>query len=452
MRRVPEAEAAIAEPAAAPRTWLVAVDDDPTGCQSVSGIPLLTRWDTETLAEAARRAAPVTFVLTNSRSLDRAGASRLNGEVGRSLATVAERLGLALRLISRSDSTLRGHYPAEVTALATGAGMAPDGVLICPCFFEAGRYTAGGIHWVLSGGELIPACETEFARDETFGHTELTLAEWADARSDAPVPASQIAAADLAAGDRAAVRSVLEDAADGRPVVVNATNYAQLDVLVDAIEEVEAAGRCFVYRTGPSFVRARARLGPPALADLADLAGGSDERGLVAVGSLTALTRTQVARAHEAHGLAAVDLDASLVLEEASAATHIESVATEVADELARRDVVLATSATPAARADLSILQVSRAISDALVAAVRRISELRPPAWVIAKGGITSHDLLSRAFEVGVTTVVGQARPGIVPVLAIESGGRRWPFLIFPGNVGSPDVLADIVGDLVGRS
>ncbi|MDE0653864.1 MAG: hypothetical protein OXI26_09440 [bacterium] len=451
MWRVTEAEAAIVEPAAAPGTWLVAVDDDPTGCQSVSGIPLLTRWDTETLTEAARRAAPVTFVLTNSRSLDRAEASRLNGEVGRSLATVAERLGLALRLISRSDSTLRGHYPAEVTALATGAGMAPDGVLICPCFFEAGRYTAGGIHWVLADGELIPARETEFARDETFGHTELTLTEWADARSDAPASASQIAAADLAAGDRAAVRAVLEDAADGRPVVVNATNYAQLDVLVDVIEDVEAAGRCLVYRTGPSFVRARARLGPPALADLVGLAGG-DERGLVAVGSLTALTRTQVARARAVHGLAEVELNASLVLEEVAAAAHVESVAAEVADELATRDVVLATSAAPAARTDHSALQVSRTVSGALVAAVRRISELRPPGWVVAKGGITSHDLLSRAFEVGAATVVGQARPGIVPVLAIESGGRRWPFLIFPGNVGSPDVLAEIVGDLVRRS
>ena len=430
----------------------MAVDDDPTGCQSVSGIPLLTRWDIETLTQAARRAAAVTFVLTNSRSLDRAEASRLNGEVGRSLATVAERLGLSLRLISRSDSTLRGHYPAEVTALAGGAGISPDGVLICPCFFEAGRYTAGGVHWVLSNGELIPACETEFARDETFGHTELTLAEWADARSGAPAPASQIAATDLAAGDRAAVRAVLEDVADGRPVVVNATNYAQLDVLVDAIEEAEAAGRCLVYRTGPSFVRARARLGPPALADLAALAGGSGRCGLVAVGSLTALTRTQVARARAVHGLAEVQLEASVVLEEAAAAAHIESTAAHVAHELARHDVVLSTSAAPAVRADLSALQVSRAISDALVATVRRISELRPPGWVVAKGGITAHDLLSRAFDVGMTTVVGQARPGMVPVLAIESDGRRWPFLIFPGNVGAPDELADILGDLVGRS
>ena len=399
---------------------------------------------------AAQRAAPVTFVLTNSRSLDSAEASRVNQEVGRSLAAVAERLELSLRLISRSDSTLRGHYPAEVTALATGAGIAPDGVLICPCFFEAGRYTAGGIHWVLSGGELIPACETEFARDEIFGHTELTLAEWADVRSGVSAPAIQIAAADLAAADRSSVRATLEQASGARPVVVNATSYAQLAVLVDVIEEVEAEGRRFIYRTGPSFVRARARLGPPALADLSELASGDGARGLVAVGSLTTLTRTQVARAREAHGLAEVELSAALVLDGATAPAHIESVAAEVADELASRDVVLQTSPVPAARADLSALQASRTISDALVATVRRVRELRPPGWVVAKGGITSHDLLSRAFDVGVTTVVGQARPGIVPVLAIESGGRRWPFLIFPGNVGSPDTLADIVGDLVG--
>ena len=426
------------------------MDDDPTGCQSVSGIPLLTRWDVDTLTAAARLAAPVTFVLTNSRSVDSAKASQVNREVGRSLAAVAERLGLSLRLISRSDSTLRGHYPAEVTALADGAGIEPDGVLICPCFFEAGRYTAGGVHWVLSGGELIPACETEFARDEVFGHTELTLAAWADARSGAVPPAVQVEAADLAAGDSPAVAEVLRSASSGQPVVVNATSYAQLAVLVDAIEAVEAEGRCFVYRTGPSFVRARARLGPPALADLAALARGSD-RGLVAVGSLTALTREQVDRARAAHGLAAVELRASLVLDEALAQAHIEEMAEEVAGELGDRDVVLHTSASTAVHDGFSPLQVSRTISDALVSAVRRIAALRAPGWVVAKGGITSHDLLARAFDVGVTTVVGQARPGIVPVLEIESGGRGWPFLIFPGNVGSPDVLADIVGDLVGR-
>lgn len=429
----------------------MAVDDDPTGCQSVSGIPLLTRWDVEALTAAARRGAPVTFVLTNSRSLDGEAASRVNFEVGRSLATVAERLGMELRLISRSDSTLRGHYPAEVNALAAGAGVTPDGVLICPCFFEAGRYTAGGVHWVLSGGELIPARDTEFARDETFGHTELTLTEWADARSVAVPPAVQVEAADLAAGDSAAVVEVLRSASGGRPVVVNATGYAQLAVLVDAVEEVEAEGRCFVYRTGPSFVRARARLGQPALADLAALAHGGD-RGLVAVGSLTALTRRQVDRARAAHGLAAVELRAPLVLDEARAQAHIEEVADEVAGELEHRDVVLHTSASTAVREGLSPLQVSRTISDGLVSAVRRIAALRAPGWVVAKGGITSHDLLARAFDVGVTTVVGQARPGLVPVLAIESDGRRWPFLIFPGNVGSPDVLADIVGDLRGGS
>ena len=172
----------------------------------------------------------------------------------------------------------------------------------------------------------------------------------------------------------------------------------------------------------------------------------------MAVGSLTALTRQQVGRARAAHGLAAVELRAALVLDEARAQAHIDEVVDEVAGELGDRDVVLHTSASAAVREGLSPLQVSRAISDALVAAVRRIAARRAPGWVVAKGGITSHDLLARAFDVGVTTVVGQARPGLVPVLAIESGWRRWPFLIFPGNVGSTDVLADIVGDLVGRS
>lgn len=428
-------------------TWLVAVDDDPTRCQSVSGVPLLASWDADTLAAAARRRAPVTFVLTNSRSMTEDEAVRVNTEVGAALAHAAAAEGVALRLISRSDSTLRGHFPAEVTALAPGAGLTPDGIVICPAFFEAGRYTAEGIHWVHRGGEMVAACDTEFARDASFGFTELTLADWARTRG-APVEVVDISLGELAVADIDAVAARLAAVSCGQAVVVNAVNYAQLQTFDAAERRAETSGAALVYRTGPSFVRAAAGLGPPALADLGPT-GGS--HGLVVVGSHTAVTNAQVEVAVERHGLELVELDAGAVLDETEGRQHVVSAAAAVADALGRCSVVLRTSRTlitsDGARTPL---QIGRVVADAVTATVRAVASAAPLGWVVAKGGITSHDLLTTAFEVRTAEVRGQALPGIVPVLDISVAGRSIPYVIFPGNVGDDRTLALVLDRLIG--
>ena len=85
-------------------------------------------------------------------------------------------------MVSRSDSTLRGHVIAEVRALdavrreVTGRGF--DGVIMVPAYFEAGRFTAGNVHWARAGAEVVPAGETEFARDATFGYAASDLREF----------------------------------------------------------------------------------------------------------------------------------------------------------------------------------------------------------------------------------------------------------------------------------
>jgi len=435
--------------------WLVAVDDDPTGCQSVSGVPLLTAWDPDTLATAARRRAPVTFVLTNSRSLPAAEAVAVNREVGAALASAAAEVGVRLRLISRSDSTLRGHYPAEVDALVAGAGLVPDAVVLCPAFFEAGRFTADGIHWVHLGGELIPACETEFARDATFGFTELTLADWARARG-APPDVIDVGLGTLARGDEEAVVAALRAARGGQAVVLNATNYGHLATFDAAARRAEADGTMIVYRTGPSYVRAAAGLGRPVVADLGPPAGsapGQGRHGLVVVGSHTALTTAQVEGAVGAHGLDVIELDAGTVLDPARVDAHVAQVADAVAASLSRQATLLRTSRLLITEhPELTPLDISRRVADAVTATVRRVAELAPPAWVVAKGGITSHEVLAGAFGVRSAEVAGQALPGIIPVLRIPIGpdGDLRPYVIFPGNVGDERTLAQVVARLVG--
>ena len=160
---------------------VVALDDDPTGVQTVHDVAVLADWDVRDLADELSRPESLFFILTNSRSLPEAKAAALNREIATNLREAGKRTGRAFVAASRSDSTLRGHFPAETDALAEVFGDV-DGVLVCPAFFEGGRVTAGDVHFVREGDRVLPAAETEFARDATFGYSAATLPGWVDDR------------------------------------------------------------------------------------------------------------------------------------------------------------------------------------------------------------------------------------------------------------------------------
>ena len=74
------------------------------------------------------------------------------------------------------------------------------------------------------------------------------------------------------------------------------------------------------------------------------------------------------------------------------------------------------------------------------------------PAFVIAKGGITSSDVGTKALAVKRANVLGQIRPGI-PVWQTgeESKFPQTPYVIFPGNVGENTTLREAVEVLTAR-
>jgi uncharacterized protein YgbK (DUF1537 family) len=120
---------------------VVSLDDDPTGTQTVAGVDVLTEWPVDALAGALGEDAPAFFVLTNSRSLPADAAERLAREIGANLRQASAQSGRDFVVVSRSDSTLRGHYPGEVSALTGSLGGRFDGTLLAPFFLEGGRYT-----------------------------------------------------------------------------------------------------------------------------------------------------------------------------------------------------------------------------------------------------------------------------------------------------------------------
>ena len=94
-------------------------------------------------------------------------------------------------------------------------------------------------------------------------------------------------------------------------------------------------------------------------------------------------------------------------------------------------------------------LQISTQISDALTSVIGKLP-IRP-SFIVAKGGITSSDVGTKALRVRKALVKGQIRPGI-PVWQTgeESRFPGLPYVIFPGNVGAEDDLRRIAETLIG--
>ena len=450
---------------AAGRVRLGVLDDDPTGSQAVHDVQVVTVLDEEAYGAALGGPAGTCFVLTNTRSLDEPAAVEINQRAARGLVAVAERAGVRLQLISRSDSTLRGHVMAEVAALQAvrraAAGREFDGVLLVPAFLEAGRVTAGDIHWARLGADLVPVGETEFARDATFGYRASDLRDFVAEKSGGTIRPGDVASiglADIRLGGPSRVQELLAQVRDGRWVVVNATEYSDLDTVACGVLRAEADGHSFLFRTGPSFVRALLGMGPKAPLRGAQIwppgSPAASGHGLVVVGSHVGQTSRQVAALIARGGVTGVELDVPALVRGDSVITP---AVRQVAAALGHSDVLLYTSRTVLAGG----LAIARAVSAALSQIVRETLAAAGspgrarPAWIVAKGGITSHDVAVYGLGIRRAEVIGQLFPGVISVfrpLEAAPGAIGRPFVVFAGNVGDEETLRQVVGILNGNS
>jgi uncharacterized protein YgbK (DUF1537 family) len=437
------------------------LDDDPTGSQAVHGVQVVTAPDEDACSAGLAGPAGACFVLTNTRSLDEPEAAALTGRAGSALLAAAGRLGGRLQLVSRSDSTLRGHVLAEVAALQSArraaGGRGFDGVLLIPAFLEAGRLTAADVHWARAGAGLVPVGETEFARDAAFGYTASDLKDFiAEKASGAirPGDVASISLADIRGGGPDAVAARLAALRDGAWAVVNATEYSDLEAVACGALLAERAGRRLLFRTGPSFVRALTGTEPAEPLRGARLwpGGRRPGHGLIVVGSHVGQTGRQLAALRARADVTSIELSVPAVLRGGPDAA--DAAAREVAGALRQSGVLLYTSrAVAAGSGPAASLQIARAVSAAVARTVRGALAARP-AWVLAKGGITSHDVAVHGLGIRRAEVAGQLFPGLVSVFrpvdaAPEAVGM--PYIVFAGNVGDDGTLAAAVAILDDR-
>lgn len=431
---------------------VVVLDDDPTGTQTVHDVPVLTEWSAATLRTELAHRPPIFFILTNSRSLDLPAAQAINTEIGRNLVAAARAANREFVVISRSDSTLRGHYPGEVDALAAALGGQFDATLIVPYFLEGGRYTIGNVHYVADGDLLVPAAETPFARDAAFGYKSSNLRHWVEEKSHGRVPAEDVASLTLqhirTAGPPGVAETLLE-LVGGRICVVNALSMRDIEVVVSGALEAEAQGKRFLYRTAASFVQVRAGQSPRPLLTRADLELPAQGGGLFVVGSHVPKTSGQLAALLEQTAIERVEINAAALLDDKRQFDEIANAASAATDALRHhRDIVLYTSrhVVTSDSAGHSLV-IGQRISSGLVAIVQGLGAR--PRYLVAKGGITASDIATKALKLRRATVLGQILPG-VPVW--RAGGESvYPdlaYVVFPGNVGGDDALVRIQREL----
>jgi uncharacterized protein YgbK (DUF1537 family) len=430
------------------RECVVALDDDPTGTQSVYSVPVLTAWTRESLrAELARESA--FYVLTNSRSLPEEEACLLTGDLGRMIVESARAAKVNAVVISRSDSTLRGHFPAEVRALETSVGHA-DGVLLIPAFLASGRFTANDTHFVESGSRVWPVGETEFARDPVFGYRSSNLRDWVEEKSRGSIVGTSISALsiqDIRGRGPVGVCESLSQLRNGQFCIVNAASERDLMVVAAGAALTESQGKRLLYRTAAPFVAYRAGIAPRALLNVDDLHLTPGRGGLIVVGSYTEKSSQQLEELLTLEGIESVRVSA-----EALAGTHSEAMIQLLATAISVRlsagfDVVVHTSRDVLPGKGDEFLRQGRRISRGLADIVSRVGI--SPRFLLAKGGITSSDIAVHCLGLRKAIVLGQIRVG-VPVWRAEESSR-WPglvYVVFPGNVGEPDTLRVLTTEL----
>ncbi len=467
---------------------VVVLDDDPTGSQTVHGCPLLLRWDGPSLRRGLAHPSPLLFVLANTRALEPAAAAARVAEICRALKqqwaalTTAEPTLVAqaqpLLIVSRGDSTLRGHFPLEAEALEAELGPF-DARFLVPAFLPGGRTTVNGVH--LLHGE--PVHTTPFARDRLFGYQTSDLSAWIEAKTGGRVTAAAVQRLGLAELDAAQPDGTQLDASGvgvdgagfeallgrlaqlepGAWVVVDAQRPQQLEALGAAVRLLVAPAaaerwgrpRRFLFQAAASMINGLVTL-PPQPLDAAGLAGlrrldgaGRPRPGLVLVGSHVPLADAQLECLLAEAACHGVEIDVPRLARVLEGPAPQELLASLELVWLQQLRCALAAGRTPvlwSSRGELHCRSAAerRRLGLELAALMARLAAALAPelGYLISKGGITSQTLLADGLGCTAVALQGQLLPGLSLVLtgpeALVSG---LPVLTFPGNLGEAHTL-----------
>jgi len=416
---------------------LIVLDDDPTGCQTVHDIEILMVWDSSSLKTVFEK-NDVFYILTNSRAYSEDTAMSLNRSICQNLLKVSDKK--QLRIISRSDSTLRGHFYAEIITLAKILGPF-DGVVIAPYFKEGKRLTIFDTHYILENGNLIEVNKTEYSKDPVFGYKNAYLPAWVEEKSRGLWKKEEVISIKVeklrTEGPRY-VSEILKKVQGFKPIIVNSLCDEDMEVFVLGLLEAEKEGKRFLYRTAASFVKIRAGIPDKDL-----YVPLKQNTGLIIVGSYVQKTTQQLHYLLKTEPLERLEIKLKRVFNDKE--SYINEIVKKVDVALKNKQtfVIYTERKYGFHGSRIGQLKKSQELSNFLAEIVDKLYER--PDFIIAKGGITSFDIAKKGLRVKKAFVLGQISPG-VPIwkLGRESKYPDLLYIVFPGNVGEEKTLHDI--------
>ena len=427
---------------------IIVLDDDPTGSQTVHSCLLLMQWDVETLTMGLRDESPIFFILTNTRAMTPERAKATTQEVCRNLKTAIAQENLSdFLIVSRSDSTLRGHYPIETDAIAEELGGF-DGHFLTPAFFEGGRFTRDSVHYLLVNGVETPVHETEFAQDSVFGYSHSYLPDYVEEKTQGSIRAGDVFRFTRSDIHNGCLDTLLQ-MHDNQCGVVDGETQADLDKLAQDVLKAAQQGKRFLFRSAASWLTALAQPGeqPVAAENMARYVR-SNRPGAVLVGSHVRKTTTQLENLLPEPDVEGIEVDVSHLLEDTpQQRDDLLKRTLQRVGEIYQQDKtpVIYTSRQELQFPDRSTrLAFGEKVSHLLMDIVRGLPwEL---GFLISKGGITSNDVLSKGLNLTSARLLGQILAGcsVVRTPADHPQFPNLPVVLFPGNVGDERALATV--------
>ncbi len=434
---------------------IIVLDDDPTGSQTVHSCLLLTQWDVATLKLGLTDTVPIFFILTNTRALTPDRAIVVTREVCRNLKIAIAETGITdFLVVSRSDSTLRGHYPIETDVIAAELGGF-DAHFLMPAFFEGGRITRDSIHYLIVNGVETPVHKTEFARDSVFAFSHSYLPDYVAEKTQGQIPADRVVQFLLAEVRSGSLERLLQ-LERNRCCVVDGEQQSDFDKFATDVLTAVSQGKKFLFRSGASILTSLAHLGPqPIPATEMSKYVRNGQPGAIIVGSHVKKTTEQLNHLLQAPGIVGVEIDVSQLVDDNS-----DIRAALLAATSDRINTIHAAGDTPAiytSREELTFnsvqsrLQFGEAVSALLMDIIRALPV--DLGFLISKGGITSNDTLSKGLALPTARSIGQILPGCSAIVTPSTHPQfpNLPVVLFPGNVGDADALVTAYLRLVGK-
>ena len=409
---------------------MVVLDDDPTGIQTVHGCLLITRWDEESVRLGFEDSEPFFYILTNTRAMTREKAAEVTREAMEMVIKVNQDYGYRLIIVSRSDSCLRGHFPLETDVmrqcLVEHGYTVAEKTPFCPAFIEAGRVTIEGIHYMRDGKQLIPVSQTEFARDNVFAYHTSILTEYIKEKGANPDDYEIVNAEsydELYRYARHLTSDIIPQTSSliPQPSAIVIRSSSSLPKALSGISDIPLLDRSILSpQTSPLSPQPSA-INPP----------------LYVVGSHVKKTTQQLEQLLQAEGTCAIEVDVQRILDDAAL---LMSETLETIRQVAEMGLtpVVYTSRQEIRLDDADQRQrLGQQVSDFLVDIVYRLPFT--PSYLVGKGGITSHDILTKGLGITSARVLGQIIPSVPCVMA-----SHFPYIIFPGNVGNEESLREV--------